>query len=288
MLEYLSTKKSELMSMKCGNIYNQLQTISKITFSIIISAGLMFSIPLLANGIEPEIPDDALLPDLRAVVPTHLQIQNKQQHEILRFTNGIANVGPGNWQMAPEFPTINDQPQKAIQQFLDAEGIIVFEKVASSFEFHPEHHHWHIVDVVEFSVHKDAPDGILVGNSIKVTFCVIDSYNLDGNSPTSDRTYFECEVGLQGVQSGWADQYHQSTPGNQIDITGAEDGTYYLVHNVNPSERLIEENMDNNSAWTEFELIRHSNGNPKITITDNSCEPDEIQGLCGTVTVNRG
>ena len=260
----------------------------KLIFLIMISIGFVLSTPLSANGIAPEIPEDALLPDLHAVVPTHIQIQNKQQHEILRFTNGIANIGSGNWQMAPEFPIMNDQPQNAIQQFLDINGNIVFEKLASSFEFHPDHHHWHIADVVEFSVHEGTPDGTVIGESVKVTFCVIDSYNLSENSPTSDRHYFDCEVGLQGVQTGWADQYHQSTPGNQIDITGAEEGTYYLVHKVNPSERFVEENLDNNLAWTEFELIRQSNGNPKIIITDNSCEPGDLPGLCGVVTANRG
>lgn len=36
-----------------------------------------------------------LYPDLRTVVPLHLGLQNQQQQEILRFSNGIANVGAG-------------------------------------------------------------------------------------------------------------------------------------------------------------------------------------------------
>ena len=48
--------------------------------------------------------DAGLYPDLRTVIPTHLGIQNQQQREILRFSNGIANTGPGPWRMRPEPP----------------------------------------------------------------------------------------------------------------------------------------------------------------------------------------
>src|SRR5919106_3331203 len=43
-------------------------------------------------------------PDLRTVVPTHLQLVNEHQQETLRFSNGIANTGPGPWAMRPDPP----------------------------------------------------------------------------------------------------------------------------------------------------------------------------------------
>jgi hypothetical protein len=52
--------------------------------------------------------DAGLYPDLRTVIPTHLGIQNQQQREILRFSNGIANTGPGPWRMRPEPPPGSD------------------------------------------------------------------------------------------------------------------------------------------------------------------------------------
>jgi len=272
-----------------------MQTLKKtkmlsITFAL-AAIGCMISMPLIANAMPPnQIPDEGLLPELRAIVPTHLQIHNQQQKDILRFTNGIGNLGPGHWQNAPIFPENPDDDVLAIQQILDADGNIVFEELVSTFAFHEEHNHWHIVDVVEFSVHADSPDGPLVGNSEKVTFCIEDVFKLDGNSHTSERIYWDCTVSLQGVQAGWADQYHQSTEGNQIDITGAPEGTYYLVHHVNPDGKFIELDDTNNIAWTEFELTRHttgnSQGNAKITVTGNS--PCENPVLCGETTLNRG
>jgi hypothetical protein len=45
-----------------------------------------------------------LLPDLRTVVPLSLGIQNQQQREYLRFANGIANTGAGDWRLRPDPP----------------------------------------------------------------------------------------------------------------------------------------------------------------------------------------
>ena len=172
-----------------------------------------------------------LYPDLRTVVPDHLQIANDQQHEFLRFSNAIANTGDGPWQMRPIFPLGSDlATQDAIQQILDANGNVVREVLVSRFEFHPEHNHWHIGDVALFSVHATSPSGpILPGTSVKSTFCLIDWIKLDDNSKTPERTYFFCNGNLQGVSVGWTDQYHQSTEGQEIDVTGAEPGLYYLV-----------------------------------------------------------
>ena len=46
----------------------------------------------------------ALYPDLQTAVPHHFTVQNTQQHEYLRFSNGIANTGGGPWAMRPDPP----------------------------------------------------------------------------------------------------------------------------------------------------------------------------------------
>jgi hypothetical protein len=271
------------------NFFKKSKTTS-IAFAL-VAIGFMLSTPIIANAVIPdEIPNEGLLPELRAIVPTHLQIQNQQQADILRFTNGIANIGPGHFQNAPDFSGSTGDNVIANQEILDADGNIVYSTPVSSFDFHAGHNHWHIVDVVEFSVHKDSPDGELVGESQKVTFCIEDVFKIDDNSNTAERIYWDCTVSLQGIQAGWADQYHQATEGNQIDITSAEAGTYYLVHHVNPDGIFLEVDDTNNVAWTEFELTRpttgNSQGNAKIEITGHS----ECDGpaLCGETTLNRG
>jgi hypothetical protein len=232
-----------------------------------------------------------LIPDLRTVVPQHLQIVNQQQREILRLTNGIANTGEGAWQMVPVIPADKNSPQKANQQFLDSSGNIVATcPTDSESVYHPAHKHFHISGVASFAVRSGSVGGPLVGDSLKVTSCLIDWVRLEGNSPDSERGYSSCDSGVQGITPGWVDQYHMALEGQSIDITGSPPGTYYLVSEANtgskenPTRFFIEEDYSNNKAWVSFDLVRDSNGNAKIKITGHSpCSG----GLCGEDFPNR-
>jgi len=238
------------------------------------------------------IPANALLPNMQTVVPKHLQIQNDHQREYLRFSNGIANTGSGNWQMIPIFPDDPSLTQDAAQQFLDSNGNIICQKTVSQTQFHPAHNHWHMADIAKFSVRQGSPDGAEIGNSLKVSFCLIDWYNMDGPSNTSDRTYFDCERGMQGIQVGWVDQYHQELPGQELEITNLEQGVYFLVSKANHEGTYIESNPDDNITWIQFLLTRDSNGNAKIiegAISDCTTGiPEEYQeAMCGEIKLNR-
>jgi hypothetical protein len=245
----------------------------------------------------------AFYPDMRTVVPTHLQLVNEHQREILRFSNGIANTGPGPWALAPD-PPISDAVDEvtAIQEIRDANAYYqcgtqpknvtaCYNVLASfptgTFEFHPAHNHWHIGDVALFEVRKGSPTGPIVGgNSIKTTFCLIDWYKLDDNSPTAERVFFDCYTSYQGIASGWVDQYHQSTEGQQLDLTGVPDADdYYLVSTANYARVFTESDYTNNTAWVKFRLYTASNGNRKIQVTDHS--PCDSPGLCGERSTNR-
>lgn len=225
---------------------------------------------------------EALYPDMRTVVPQHLNLVNEHQTELLRFSNAIANTGDGPWRMRPR---TEGDADVAIQEVLDNSGAVAIEHAGSTFTFHEAHNHWHIGDVALFEVRAGAPDGPLVGDaSVKVTFCLIDWYKLEGNSKTKERTFFDCTRGYQGVSVGWADQYHQATPGQELEITGAPPGDYYLVSTANPAGVFLEKDLTNNAAWTKFRLSRDSKGNPKIAITGRS---DCSGALCGDGAPNR-
>jgi hypothetical protein len=248
-----------------------------------------------------------LLPDLRTVVPTHLNLVNEHQLETLRFSNGIANTGPGPWALRPE-PAIeiarenNLSTVSAYQEIRDSGAYykcgeqpkqvaecynVVSESVAGNFEFHPAHNHWHISDVALFEVRRGSPTGPVVNKaSIKQTFCLIDWYKLDDNSPTTERVFFDCYSSFQGISSGWVDQYHQSTEGQQLDLTGAPNGDdYYLVSTANYAGIFREADRTNNTAWVKFSLTSDSKGNRKVTVTDHS--PCDSPGLCGERSTNR-
>jgi len=227
-----------------------------------------------------------LYPDLRTVVPLHVQLVNEHQREIVRFSNGIANTGSGPWRMRPRYPIGDLLTQDAVQEILDADGHVVEEKTVSRFEFHPEHGHWHIYGVALFELRVGHPFGSLWGNnSLKTTFCLVDWYALEGKSRTRDRGYVECGGDYQGISPGWVDQYHQQLDGQQLDITGAPPGLYYLVSTTNAEGTFFEEDTTNNTAWVGFMLTRRSNGNARIEIVDRS--PCDSPGLCGVGAPNR-
>jgi hypothetical protein len=242
-------------------------------------------------------------PDIRTVVPTHLQLVNEHQLETLRFSNGIANTGPGSWALRPH-PSLDDATTTvtAMQQIRDRNAYyecgtqpqnvtecfnVLKEFAAGSFEFHASHNHWHIGDVALFEVRKGSPTGRIVGgNSIKTTFCLIDWYKLDDNSPTWERVFFDCYKSFQGIATGWVDQYHQSTDGQQLDLTGVPNADdYYLVSTANYARVFVESDYTNNTAWVKFRLYTDSKGNRKVEVTDHStCE---TPGLCGERSTNR-
>lgn len=95
------------------------------------------------------------------------------------------------------------------------------------------------------------------------------------------RTYFECNGDLQGLASGWADSYHQSTPLQELEITGLPAGDYYLTHLADPDDHWIESNEANNFTWVKFRLSRKG-ANPEVTVLDHSpCVPAIMCGFGG-------
>jgi Lysyl oxidase len=277
---------------------------ARLLMTTIVAGGLILAVGgTIAFAGKPPATSPALLPDLRTVVPTHLNLVNEHQQEILRFSNGIANTGAGPWALRPDPPPAEATTVvSAVQEFRDSGAEfecgtqpkqvtacfnVVSEKVAGTFEFHPAHNHWHIGDVALFEVRKGSPTGPIVGgNSIKTTFCLIDWYKLDDNAPAGERIFFDCATSFQGISSGWVDQYHQATVGQQVVLTDVPDANdYYLVSTANYARIFTETNYTNNSAWVKFTLTSESNGNRKVTVTDRS--PCSTPGLCGERSANR-
>jgi hypothetical protein len=268
---------------------------------LVLPTVLFVLIAFGAAGRGDATPGQALLPDLRTVVPLHLQLVHHGQRDILRFSNGIANTGAGPWALRPD-PPIEDATETttAVQELRDSDAPdrcgeedpgdpcfnVVSEHEAGTFEYHPQHNHWHIGDVALFEVRRGSPTGPVAGGvTIKTTFCLIDWYRLEGNSPGSQRVFFDCATSYQGITPGWVDQYHQATVGQQLDLTNIPNrNDYYLVSTANPEGIYEETTTTNNKAWVKFKLFGQGNGRA-VEVTAHS--PCDSPGLCGVGAPNR-
>jgi hypothetical protein len=276
---------------------------TRLIVTTILAGGVVLAVGgAIALAGKPKAPDLSLYPDLRTVVPTHLNLVNAQQRELLRFSNGIANTGGGPWALRPDPPIGTALITNAIQEIRSSNAplcgtqkkpsdpcsTVVTEQLVSTFEYHPTHNHWHTAGVAQFAVRKGAPNGPIVGdNSPKVGFCLLDFYNLTGNAPTSEKVFWDCYTGYQGITVGWVDQYHHALDGQELDLTDAPNGDdYYLVSTANPTGAFLEQDTTNNTAWVRFILSADSNGNRKVTVTGDH-SPCESPGMCGERSPNR-
>lgn len=248
-----------------------------------------------------------LEPDLKPIVPHHLQIQPTGDRTFLRLTNGIANLSGGPWHLHPENQVGDEGGTTTAYQDIwdrtagpsDPTARIVCSVATTQFEFHPAHNHWHIGSVARFGVHTSLDDGTGgaigpayvndrgIAQSFKTTFCLIDWVKIDAKKKTPDVTYWACDrtAPFQGVSVGWIDQYHHSLEGQEIDLTGAPVGVYYLKVHANDDGVFIESNTTNNVAWISFTLSRDSQGNPKVAPLAHS--PCDSPSMCGEGLPNR-
>jgi hypothetical protein len=226
-----------------------------------------------------------LYPDI-VVQISHLQVQNEHQREMLRFSTTHINIGDGPLQIhggSQVAPCTIDgqliaQCTIATQEVLDATGKIVQTHPAGVALFHPEHNHWHQNAVALFEVRRGDLNGPAFAKGTKTTFCLIDNDQTILVKKGSSRVYFECNAALQGISVGWSDDYHQSTPGQELDITGAPQDYYYLINQADPDNHWLEKDKTNNLSYVKFFLSRQGR-NPKVIVIEQSAC---TAAACGT------
>jgi Lysyl oxidase len=268
---------------------------SRRTARIALACSVLGAVALsAASGSEaakvPSPTPAAVYPNVVEEVPSHLGIQNDHQREWLRFSTTHINLGPGNLQIrgggqiAPCTidGTAYEQCTVATQEILDSAGNVVMTHPAGVSFFHPEHNHWHQSGVAEFKIMRGSPvtgTGVEMAKGVKITFCFVDvefTGVIGSSKKALPRTYFECNGDLQGLAAGWADEYHQSTPLQELEVTNFAEGDYYLTHQADPDNHWLEGptatspgEMDN-FTWVKFHLDRMTGENPSVTVTDHS------------------
>lgn len=220
--------------------------------------------------------DDAelLLPDI-AVDPEYLsdwivEINLFTGREELRFPNATPNLGDGPLVVRGVLPP-NEDGTQTVRQRISRRGGDLIERDAGTFRFHPTHDHMHFEAWAAYRLRSVAPDGgpgEILAESEKTSFCLADFavYNasLPGFEPVP--AFASCDGSIQGISVGWTDLYSRTVDGQSIDVTDLPAGEYWLESEVDPEDRIVESNENNNVARV------------RVTIGDRSgIEPDPFE-----------
>ncbi len=204
-------------------------------------------------GSDPGIP--GLLPDLTVHLETGLTDWFITGN-LLHFGQATPNIGLGPMELRAG-TDLGGGKQEVLQRIYQNTAETAFiDRVAGTFTFHPEHNHIHFDDYADFSLRSVLPDangdgipemGGQVIAAEKRSFCLVDSAPFDLTLPNADLdgSGFGCGE-VQRISVGWEDIYDPFTSGQQIDVSGLAPGQYWLEAVVDPSNRLVESNENNN------------------------------------------
>jgi len=190
-----------------------------------------------------------LLPDLRTLVPSGLRISRYASDEstVLKLTNSVWNGGYGPLDLMGVVDP-SSGIQHVVQRILQDDGEYS-EKSIGEFVFHTGHNHWHLDSFSVYELWSLQLDGTLdqvVATSGKVSYCLRDIQR-SAEAEQIDRAGFtSCSSVRQGLSVGWTDVYQYYLPGQSIDITGLEDGSYALMSIADPYNLIQESNETNN------------------------------------------
>lgn len=209
-----------------------------------------------------------LLPDLLALPPEDLQIErteeNGQTRTLLRLSQSFGNIGSGRLQVrrgnaAP--PCRGRGRAIGYQDIYYSDGSKISIPLKECMIYHPVHRHWHVANIARYDLCEVDPGtgepGRVLASSDKISFCLIDEYPLDSEQyrgPRYSKRYVSCFTRISGISPGWADEYDFKVYGQWIDITGIEDGIYFVKTTVNPKRLFVEKTHRNNVVWVKVRI----------------------------------
>ena len=217
-----------------------------------------------------------LYPDLRTVVPAHLNLVNQQQNEYLRFSNGIANTGGGPWAMRPENSARNHSDDDARSR-RSARRTRSTSAAGSAETGDPCYTSSRRRSSRSSSTTRRTTTGTRPmwrfsrfggvarpGRSSARTRSRSASASSTCTSSTTTRQRARRRSGTatratRASRSGWVDQYHQATDGQQVDLTGAANGDELLPRLYHePDERVPRAGPDEQHRLGEVHARRRT------------------------------
>jgi len=216
-------------------------------------------VPTLQN------PPPSALPDLVPLPAWQIRVSHprKQTHDFLNFgaTVWVGGHGPLD---VEGFRSHTSPVMKAYQYFWSGGKVIGRVRAGTmGFDSKKGHNHWHFEQFAKYALLTSAKS--VAVRSHKVGFCIAPSDAVDLLLPHAVWQPFS--VGLEGacglqtalwvaeeMPVGWGDTYIQSIAGQNFDITGVPDGTYYIEVIANPEKVLRETTTSNDVSLRKVVL----------------------------------
>ena len=237
---------------------------ARLIVATIVGAGAVLAIGgTMALAGKPKRRRSVCYPDFASAVPHHFTVQNTWQDEILRFSNGIANIGAGPFQIRPENnPTT--LKTTASRRCSTRPARSSSDQAVSEFVFHPAaqplaHHRGRPVRGARCPRRRH---GRQLGRHRRRAVAEDDVLpdRLDqarGNSNNNGRTYTDCKPTLaRGSRSAGSTSTTRPSKARRSRSRASLPGIYYLVTTANPDGNFLETTTTNNTAWTSFRLTR--------------------------------
>ena len=216
----------------------------------------------ITGFLEPSAPNPSdpgagdLLPDLQIIESSigegfRADTTTQPGRVLLRFTTEVANAGDGALEVWADEAEGNTQD--VFQRIYQADGTSR-DVEAGGFTYFEPHGHSHFDDFALFNLREVNADGsvgeLVASGDSKYSFCLLNIRQpfpeLTENAIIADgRGGSSCDD-VQGISVGYSDVYNSNLENQWIDITGVPDGDYWLETIIDPENRLLETNDDNN------------------------------------------
>lgn len=245
--------------------------IKKASFIFILLA-LAFTTVNAVGAVTAKEPNLVALPaeDIRLVV--------EGATSTLRFSTLSWNNGAGAVEIEGG-EIIAGNKQKVTQNIYQDDGSTAPHH-AGDFVYHPEHNHIHFEGYAIYTLQEVGAPGGSERYGQKTSFCLMDTdrvnHRLDGASKKA--TYNTCSGDVQGISVGWGDKYGYQLEGQEIDVSGLEDGDYTLTIEINPLRHLVESDYTDNISEV---TVRISEGTASIVTDEEPTDPGNGNGRGG-------
>lgn len=210
---------------------------------------------------------ELLLPNLRSLAASDLQIEVAGGDRLLRFSASLANVGDGPLLVEPLMSARCAGSSVGAEQLLHADrdedgrferarDPVEQRRFAGCMLDHPTHDHWHFDAMAAYTLRRSLAERPLVSRD-KVSFCLRDNEQVRGQPVVVPREHFgECtRNGPQGISPGWVDIYTYELDGQSLRLPDAvRSGRLCLELVSDPLSRLRESDETDNATAIGIEI----------------------------------